>query len=101
MHSQQTLWMGLALLEFETWISNITEVMDSDPDETVCYLRTELYELLDNMKELKYSSSCVDEFAKWMETTCDNEAHAQIQIQKLLRQKDRMSNLKTRLIEKP
>jgi hypothetical protein len=72
--------------------------MDWDPDETVCYLRTELHELLDDMKELKYSS--VDEFARWMETTRDDEAYAQIQIKKPQRQKDSMSNLKTRLIEK-
>jgi hypothetical protein len=50
------------------------------------------------MKKLK--QSCVDEFARWMETTCDYEAHAQIQIKKLWRQKDSMSNLETRLIEK-
>ncbi len=29
--------------------------MDSDPDETVLDLRTELYELLDDLKELKFS----------------------------------------------
>ncbi len=50
------------------------------------------------MKELKYS--CVDEFARWIETTHDDEASAQIQIQTLLRHKDHLSNLKTRLIEK-
>jgi hypothetical protein len=38
--------------------------MDSDPDETVRDLRTELYELLDDLKELKYS--CVDEFARFL-----------------------------------
>jgi hypothetical protein len=69
--------------------------MDSDPDEIVRDLRTELYELLDDLKELKHSG--VDEF---LETTRDDEAPAQIQIQTLRRQKDRMSNLKTRLIEK-
>jgi hypothetical protein len=69
--------------------------MDSDPDETVLDLRTELYELLDDLKELKFSG--VDDFARWMETM--RGAPAQSQIQKLRRQKDRMSNLKTRLIE--
>jgi hypothetical protein len=41
--------------------------MDSDPDETVLDLRTELYELLDDLKELKFSG--VDDFARWMETS--------------------------------
>jgi hypothetical protein len=72
--------------------------MDSDPDKTVRDLRTELYELLDDLKEIKYSG--VDGFARFLETTRDDEALAQIQIQTLRRQKDRMSNLKTRLIEK-
>ena len=70
--------------------------MDSDPDETVLDLRTELYELLDDLKELKFS--WVDDFARWMETM--RGAPAQSQIQALRRQKDCMSNLKTRLIEK-
>jgi hypothetical protein len=34
--------------------------MDSNPDETVLDLRTEVYELLDDLKELKFS--CVDDF---------------------------------------
>jgi hypothetical protein len=40
--------------------------MDSDPDETVLDLRTELYELLNDLKELKFSG--VDDFARWMES---------------------------------
>ncbi len=71
--------------------------MDSDPEGTVRILRSELYELLDGLKVLKYS--CVDEFSRFLETTHNDEAHAQIQ--KLQRQKDCMSNLKTRLIESP
>ncbi len=72
--------------------------MDLDPDESVRFLRTELYELLDDLKELKFSS--VDEFSRFQGTTRDDRAPAQIQIQTLRRQKDSMSNLKTRLIEK-
>jgi hypothetical protein len=68
--------------------------MDSDPDETVRDLRTEVYELLDDLKELKYSG--VDGFARFLETTRDDEATAQIQIQTLRRQKDRTSNPENR-----
>jgi hypothetical protein len=70
--------------------------MASDPDETVRDLRFELHELLNDLKELKFGSA--DEIAGFLETTRDDEAHAQIQ--KLQRQKDRVSILKARLIEK-
>jgi hypothetical protein len=68
--------------------------MASDPDETVRDLRFELYGLLDDLKELQFSG--VDEFASFMETTRDDEAHAQIQ--KLQRQKDRVINMKAHLM---
>ncbi len=42
---------------------------DSDPDENC-------FELLDELKELKYS--CVDDVAKFLETTRDDEAQALI-----------------------
>ena len=51
--------------------------MDLDPDESVRDLRTELYELLDDLKELKFSG--VDEFARWMETTRDDGSAYQLQ----------------------
>ncbi len=38
--------------------------MDSDPDETVLDLRTDLYGLLDDLEELRFS--WVDDFARWM-----------------------------------
>jgi hypothetical protein len=51
MHCQQTLC--LAPLGFKICISNIKEAMDSDPDETVRDFRTELYELLNDLKGTK------------------------------------------------
>ena len=39
-----------------------SDPMDSDPDGFVFDLRAELFELLDDLKELKYS--CVDEFVR-------------------------------------
>ncbi len=70
--------------------------MASDPDETVHDLRIELHELLDDLKELKFGGA--DEPARFLETTRDYEAHAQIQ--KLQRQKDRVGNLKACLMAK-
>jgi hypothetical protein len=52
------------------------EAMDSDPDGTEFDLIAELFELLDDLKELKYS--CVDDFARFLETMCDDEAHTLI-----------------------
>ncbi len=65
-------------------------------------LRAELFELLDELKELKYS--CVDGVAqlldswKVVETTRCNEAYALIP--NLRKKKVRMQLLKTRFIEK-
>jgi hypothetical protein len=53
LHCEQTLWTGLAPSGVEIWISNIMEAMDSDPDGTVFDLIAELFELLDDLKELK------------------------------------------------
>jgi hypothetical protein len=72
-----------------------SDPMDSDPDAVVFGLRAELFELLDEMKELKYS--CADDVARFLETTHDDEAHALIP--KLRKKKVRMQLLKTRLIE--
>ena len=69
--------------------------MASDPDETVRDLRFELHELLLDLKELKFDGGA-DELARFLETTRDDEAHAQIQ--KLQRQKARVSDLKARLM---
>ncbi len=70
--------------------------MDSDPDETVLHLRKERFELLDDLHRINFRG--VDEFARFLETTHDDEAHAQIP--KLRRQKHRMQLLKKRLIER-
>jgi hypothetical protein len=72
-----------------------SDPMDSDPDGFVFDLRAELFELLDDLKELKYS--CVHDVVGFLENTRDDEAHALIS--KLRRKKDRMQLLKTHLIE--
>ena len=75
---------------FEIWISNIMEGQETDdvtdPDEIMFDLRREMFELLDDLKELNYSGA--DDFARYLETTRDNEAPAQIP--KLLKKKDQM-----------
>ncbi len=72
------------------------DAMGSDPDETVRDLRTELFESLDDLHKKTFRG--VDEFARFLETTRDDETHAQIP--KLWRQRDSMQLLKTRLIDK-
>ena len=49
---------------------------NSDPSETVFNLRAEMFELLHDLKDLKYS--CVDDFARFLEITRDDEAHTLI-----------------------
>ncbi len=70
--------------------------MDSDPDATVYDLRAGLFELLDELKEIKYS--CVDDVARFLETTRDDEARALIP--KLRKKKVWMQLLRIRLIKK-
>jgi hypothetical protein len=65
------------------------EAMDSDPGETAFNLREELFELLHDLKDLKYS--CVDDFARFLEITRDDEARALIP--KLRKQEDHMQFL--------
>jgi hypothetical protein len=72
------------------------EAMDSDPVDIVFDLRTELHELVDDLRELKFGG--VDEFTRFLEAARDDEAQAQIP--KLRKMKDRIQLLKTRLIEK-
>ena len=69
------------------------EAMDSDPVDIVFDLRTELHELVDDLRELKFGG--VDEFTRFLEAARDDEAHAQIP--KLRKMKDRIQLLKTRL----
>ena len=72
------------------------EAMDSDQVCIVYKLRTEMFELVDDLMELKFGG--VDEFTRFLEAARDDETHAQIP--KLRKMKDRIQLLKTRLIEK-
>ena len=72
------------------------EAMDSDPDFIVFKLRSEMFELVGDLRKLEFEG--VDEFTRFLERTRD--AEAQTQIPKLQAMKDHMQLLKTRIIEK-
>ena len=72
------------------------EAMDSDPDFIVFKLRSEMFELVGDLRKLEFEG--VDEFTRFLERTRD--AQAQTQIPKLQAMKDHMQLLKTRIIEK-
>ena len=70
------------------------EAMDSDPDLIVFKLRSEMFELVGDLRKLEFEG--VDKFTEFLERTRD--AEAQTQIPKLQAMKDHMQLLKTRLI---